>query len=173
MYCIPYLNHNAKLADSTQKYWTPQDVYMMQQALKLAEYGSQQGEVPVGAVLTHENRILATGYNQPIKTHDPTAHAEIIAIRNACQRLNNYRLPIGSTLYVTLEPCTMCVGSLIHARVTRLVFATFEPRAGMISSQINLIEQPFYNHQIQVQYGLMAYQSSQMLKAFFRQRRKK
>lgn len=149
------------------------DESFMQIALACAEYGAVQGEVPVGAVLVHENRIIATGYNQPILSHDATAHAEIIAIRKACQRLNNYRLPSGCMLYVTLEPCTMCLGALIHARLSRLVFATPEPRAGMLVSQQNFSEKGFYNHTMQVEQGLLAEQSQILLKAFFRERRKK
>lgn len=148
------------------------DESFMQIALACAKYGASQGEVPVGAVLVHDNHILATGYNQPIVSQDATAHAEIVAIRRACQRLHNYRLPIGCTLYVTLEPCTMCLGALIHARVSRLVFATPEPRAGMIVSQQNFSEKTFYNHALQVQQGLLAEQSQILLKDFFRQRRK-
>lgn len=145
----------------------------MQIAIACAEYGAGQGEVPVGAVLVQDNRIIATGYNQPIVTHDATAHAEIVTIRKACQMLNNYRLPFGCTLYVTLEPCTMCLGALIHARVSRLVFATPEPRAGMIVSQQNFSEKTFYNHAMQVEQGLLAGQSQILLKDFFRQRRTK
>lgn len=149
------------------------DESFMQIAIACAEYGAGQGEVPVGAVLVQDNRIIATGYNQPIVTHDATAHAEIVTIRKACQMLNNYRLPFGCTLYVTLEPCTMCLGALIHARVTRLVFATPEPRAGMIVSQQNFSEKTFYNHAMQVEQGLLAGQSQILLKDFFRQRRTK
>lgn len=147
------------------------DESFMQIAIACAEYGAGQGEVPVGAVLVQDNRIIATGYNQPIVTHDATAHAEIVTIRKACQMLNNYRLPVGCTLYVTLEPCTMCLGALIHARVSRLVFATPEPRAGMIVSQQNFSEKTFYNHAMQVEQGLLAGQSQILLKDFFRQRR--
>lgn len=149
------------------------DESFMQIAIACAEYGAGQGEVPVGAVLVQDNRIIATGYNQPIVTHDATAHAEIVTIRKACQMLNNYRLPFGCTLYVTLEPCTMCLGALIHARVSRLVFATPEPRAGMIVSQQNFSEKTFYNHAMQVEQGLLAGQSQILLKDFFRQRRTK
>lgn len=148
------------------------DESFMQIALTCAEYGAGQGEVPVGAVLVQDNRIIATGYNQPILAHDATAHAEIVTIRRACQRLTNYRLPIGCTLYVTLEPCTMCLGALIHARVSRLVFATTEPRAGMLVSQQNFSEKSFYNHHLQVEHGLLAEQSQILLKTFFQERRK-
>ena len=156
---------------TTNKFWSNQDVHWMHFAIELAHCGASRGEVPVGAVLVHENEVIGKGFNEPIGRCDATAHAEIVALRDACQRLNNYRLPQHTTLYVTLEPCTMCIGALIHARVNRLVYAAFEPRAGMVNSQINLPMQPFYNHSIQVQQGLCAEHSSKMLKTFFRQRR--
>ena len=153
-------------------FWSLQDVEWMQQALTLAKEGAEHGEVPVGAILVHNQQIVGQGFNEPIGRHDATAHAEIVALREACTRLENYRLPLQTTLYVTLEPCTMCIGALIHARVGRLVYAASEPRAGMVGSQMNLTEQPFYNHNIQVDTGLCREHSSQMLKDFFRQRRK-
>ncbi|MDN6275162.1 tRNA adenosine(34) deaminase TadA [Psychrobacter sp.] len=153
-------------------YWPMEDVEWMQEALKLAKQGSALGEVPVGAILVHNQQVIGQGYNEPISRHDATAHAEIVALRNACENLRNYRLPIGTTLYVTLEPCTMCVGALIHARVGRLVYAASEPRAGMVGSQMDLSLQPFYNHTMKVYKGLCADHSSQMLKSFFRERRK-
>jgi len=156
---------------TTSKFWSLQDVQWMRYALVLAKQGAECGEVPVGAVLVHDDMVIGSGFNEPIGRHDATAHAEIIALRDACLRLNNYRLPLQTTLYVTLEPCTMCVGALIHARVDRLVYAASEPRAGMVGSQMNLPTQPFYNHQIKTHQGLCADHSSQMLKAFFRQRR--
>ncbi|TXD98220.1 tRNA adenosine(34) deaminase TadA [Psychrobacter frigidicola] len=156
---------------STTKFWSIQDVKWMNYALELARCGAGRGEVPVGAVLVHEQIAIGKGFNEPIGRHDATAHAEIVALRDACQRLSNYRLPLETTLYVTLEPCTMCVGALIHARVNKLVYAAFEPRAGVVSSQMNLPMQPFYNHSIQVHQGLCAEHSSEMLKAFFRKRR--
>ncbi len=171
--------------------FTPTDHHYMTLALSLAQQGAEQGEVPVGAILVQfsetplpvggvgggidnpQGKILAEGYNQPILSHDPTAHAEIVALRCACHLLQNYRLPPNTCLYVTLEPCTMCVGALIHARLSRLVFATHEPRAGMVGSQANLLEQDFYNHKISVQSGLLAKESSQILKVFFKERRAK
>jgi tRNA(adenine34) deaminase len=152
-------------------FWTLEDTKWMNQALSLAQCGGASGEVPVGAVLVHQQQMIGSGFNEPIGRHDATAHAEIIALRAACLHLNNYRLPLQTTLYVTLEPCTMCIGALIHARVDKLIYAASEPRAGMVGSQMNLTTQPFYNHHITTHAGLCAQHSAQMLKAFFRQRR--
>ncbi len=152
-------------------FWSVEDIKWMTEALKLAKQGAEREEVPVGAVLVHNDQIIGQGFNEPIGRCDATAHAEIVALREACANLNNYRLPLNTTLYVTLEPCTMCVGAMIHARVSKLVYATSEPRAGMVGSQMNLPAQPFYNHQIRTYQGLCAEHSSQMLKYFFRQRR--
>ncbi|MBB3107450.1 tRNA(Arg) A34 adenosine deaminase TadA [Psychrobacter luti] len=156
---------------STSTFWSLEDVSWMQQALSLAKQGAAREEVPVGAILVYNQQIIGQGFNEPIGRHDATAHAEIVALRDACMRLSNYRLPLQTTLYVTLEPCTMCIGALIHARVDRLIYAASEPRAGMVGSQMNLATQPFYNHSIQVHQGLCGEHSSQMLKGFFRQRR--
>ncbi|MFA9485619.1 MULTISPECIES: tRNA adenosine(34) deaminase TadA [unclassified Moraxella] len=156
---------------SSLKFWSPTDVIMMNQALTLARHGAERGEIPVGAVVVHDGQILGEGFNCPIGTHDPTHHAEIVALRQACRWVQNYRLPIGSTLYVTLEPCTMCFGSLIHARVSRVVFGAYEPKAGAVASQLNLAKEPFYNHTIAIQGGLLANESSMMLSQFFKQRR--
>lgn len=156
---------------STHTFWLIDDVKWMQKALNLAKQGAAREEVPVGAILVHNQQMIGQGFNEPIGRHDATAHAEIIALRDACRRLNNYRLPLQTTLYVTLEPCTMCIGALIHARVDRLIYAASEPRAGMVGSQMNLAAESFYNHRIQVFKGLCREHSSQMLKAFFRERR--
>ncbi|MDE4454730.1 tRNA adenosine(34) deaminase TadA [Psychrobacter sp. DAB_AL62B] len=170
----PFMKVNTLIGEQikTVIFWSVEDVQWMQQALKLAKTGAEHGEVPVGAILVHNQQMIGQGFNEPIGRHDATAHAEIVALRAACARLKNYRLPLQTTLYVTLEPCTMCVGALIHARVARLVYAASEPRAGMVGSQINLPMQPFYNHHIQVHRGLCSEHSSQMLKTFFRERRK-
>ena len=165
----PYQLTSSLLSAST--FWSLEDFKWMQEALELAKQGAAHEEVPVGAILVHNQQIIGQGFNEPIGRHDATAHAEIIALRDACTRLQNYRLPLQTTLYVTLEPCTMCIGALIHARVDRLVYAASEPRAGMVGSQMNLAAQPFYNHSIQVNKGLCGEHSSQILKAFFRQRR--
>lgn len=165
----PFQAVNYQLA--TDEFWSVEDVKWMHEALNLAKQGAEHGEVPVGAILVHNQQIIGQGFNEPIGRHDATAHAEIVALRDACRRLNNYRLPLQTTLYVTLEPCTMCIGALIHARVDRLIYAASEPRAGMVGSQMNLAAESFYNHRIQVYKGLCREHSSQMLKAFFRQRR--
>ena len=165
----PFQAVNYQLA--IDEFWSVEDVKWMHEALNLAKQGAEHGEVPVGAILVHNQQIIGQGFNEPIRRHDATAHAEIIALRDACRRLNNYRLPLQTTLYVTLEPCTMCIGALIHARVDRLIYAASEPRAGMVGSQMNLAAESFYNHRIQVYKGLCHEHGSQMLKAFFRQRR--
>lgn len=165
----PFQAVNYQLA--TDEFWSVEDVKWMHEALNLAKQGAEHGEVPVGAILVHNQQIIGQGFNEPIGRHDATAHAEIVALRDACRRLNNYRLPLQTTLYVTLEPCTMCIGALIHARVDRLIYAASEPRAGMVGSQMNLAAESFYNHRIQVYKGLCREHSSQMLKAFFRERR--
>jgi tRNA(adenine34) deaminase len=149
------------------------DEQCMQRALQLATQAAQHGEVPVGAVLVCDGQIIGEGYNQPISTHDPTAHAEIVAIRHACQQLQNYRLPEHTTLYVTLEPCTQCVGALVHARVAQVIFAATEPRAGSLISARQLMQRGFYNHYFGYRGGLLEAQSRQMLQQFFRQRRQK
>ena len=158
---------------SAASYWSLSDVEFMQAALALAKKGATKEEVPVGAVLVHEGNIIGEGFNQPILSCDPTSHAEIVALREACKGLQNYRLPSNTTLYVTLEPCTMCLGALIHARLARLVFATQEPRAGMVGSQLNLAEMDFYNHKIEVNSGLLQPESQKILKYFFKARRNK
>lgn len=154
------------------QFWSLDDVAMMQQALALAKQGAAAGEIPVGALLVHDGQIIGQGYNCPIGTHNPTAHAEIVALQDACARLNNYRLPKDTTLYVTLEPCTMCFGALIHARVTRVVYGASEPKSGAVGSRLSLHQMDFYNHHIAVQNGLLACECSQVLSNFFKQRRK-
>lgn len=164
--------HQAQLTDfSALNFWSLFDVAMMNHALALAKVGAKLGEIPVGAVVVCDGQIIGEGYNCPINTQDPTAHAEIVAIRQACARVQNYRLPPDSTLYVSLEPCTMCFGSLIHARVSRVVFGAYEPKAGAVVSQLSLPQHDFYNHAITIQGGLLANQSSAILSGFFKQRR--
>ena len=138
----------------------------------LAQYAESADEVPVGAVLVVDEAIVGEGWNRSIGACDPTAHAEIQALRSAARACNNYRLP-RSTLYVTLEPCAMCLGAMIHARVERLVFAAYEPRAGAVVSQLQLLEKPHFNHHVEWLGGVMEAESRALLKAFFRRRRRK
>lgn len=142
----------------------------MRRALALADRAANEGEVPVGAVLVRDQQLLGEGWNQVVGTADPTAHAEVIALRDAGRVAGNYRLP-GSTLYVTLEPCTMCVGALVHARVAHLVFATKEPKAGVVCSTCALLDEPRYNHRVSWLGGVLAEESASRLQAFFRERR--
>jgi tRNA(adenine34) deaminase len=143
----------------------------MARALELAEQAAAQGEVPVGAVLVIDGQIVGEGCNAQIGMHDPTAHAEVLALRAAAARLENYRLP-GSTLYVTLEPCSMCCGALVHARVGSLVFAATEPRAGAVCSTRQLLDEDAFNHRVNWRQDEGAAESSAaLLKAFFRARR--
>lgn len=147
------------------------DRHWMQQALLQAERAAAVGEVPVGAVLVDEdNQLLAASHNQPISTHDPTAHAEIMVLREAAQRVNNYRL-LGSTLYVTLEPCVMCVGAMIHARVKRLVYGAVEYKTGAIESACRLLDDIRFNHLIEIESGVLQQDCAQILSDFFARRR--
>ena len=142
----------------------------MAYALQLATKGEAIGEVPVGAVIVQDEKIIGEGFNQPISSHDPTAHAEIIALRQAAALVQNYRL-VGSTIYVTLEPCTMCVGALVHARIARLVFGTAESKAGAVVSKSQLLDNDYFNHQVDYSGGLMAQQCQHQLSNFFVMRR--
>lgn len=142
----------------------------MSHALKLAARAGQEGEVPVGAIVVSEGQVLGEGWNQMIASNDPTAHAEIVAIRAATAACSNYRLS-QATLYATLEPCTMCAGAMIHARVQHLVFAAYEPKAGVICSRCELLDEAWYNHKIVWQGGVLAEQSGTLLQAFFKSRR--
>lgn len=150
--------------------FTAQDIAFMQRALMLAREGEQRGEVPVGAVLVREGEIVGEGFNAPISRHDPTAHAEVVALREAAAKSGNYRLD-NTTLYVTLEPCTMCVGALVHARVARVVFAASEPKAGSLVSARRQLDSGYYNHVFRFQGGLLAEEAGAMLSDFFRRRR--
>lgn len=147
-----------------------QDEAFMRLAIKQAELGAASGEVPVGAVLVRDGEVLGRGYNCPILSHDPSAHAEMVAIREAASRVANYRLP-GSTLYITLEPCSMCAGLIVHARIARVVYGASEPRAGVAASQGRFFAEPFLNHRVLVEGGLLAEECGEMLKRFFRERR--
>lgn len=146
------------------------DVRFMRRALELAGEAGAAGEVPVGAVLVRGDEIVGEGRNGPIVSSDPTAHAEILALREAGERLGNYRL-VGTTLYVTLEPCAMCAGAMVHARVDRLVFGAADPKTGAAGSVFNLTAAPQLNHSIGVTAGVLETDCSQLLRDFFRARR--
>ncbi|MEN9464108.1 MAG: hypothetical protein RL217_289 [Pseudomonadota bacterium] len=146
------------------------DEDFMRLALVQAQQAYALGEVPVGAVVVQHGQVIATGFNQPISSTDPSAHAEVVALRQAAKQLNNYRL-LDCTLYVTVEPCTMCAGLLIHSRIARVVFGTTEPKAGAMGSALNLPAQPFYNHVLKVDGGVLAAQCSQLMSDFFAKRR--
>jgi len=146
------------------------DIRWMEYALALAERGAQEGEVPVGAVLVKDGEVIGEGWNRPISTHDPTAHAEIVALRQAAQRLGNYRLT-GSTLYVTLEPCLMCAGAMIHARVERLVFGASDPKRGAVNSTAHAFDTQGLNHRVVFTGGVLAQACAECLQGFFRARR--
>ena len=150
--------------------FTPADEQAMRIALDQALNAQLAGEVPVGAVIMRAGQVIATGYNRPITTHDPTAHAEIVALRHAAQLLENYRLP-ECELFVTLEPCAMCAMALMHARFRRVVFAAHDPRTGAAGSVVDLFAQGSLNHQTEVQGGLLAEPASRLLRAFFVERR--
>lgn len=143
----------------------------MREALQLADQAKKLGEVPVGALLVLDGEIIGRGYNQPIVSSDPTAHAEIVALRDAATKTGNYRLP-GSTLVVTVEPCTMCAGALIHARVQQLVFGAREPRAGAVRSSAGVLDNPTLNHRVEVIEGVMAAECSDLMTDFFSARRR-
>ena len=142
----------------------------MREALAQAAVARVRGEVPVGATVVLDGQVIGLGYNRPIGAHDPTAHAEIVALRAAAARLGNYRLS-GATLYVTIEPCQMCVGAMVHARIARLVYGAREPKAGAIESAMRAHEHPALNHRIAVTGGVLEEECRAMLQAFFRESR--
>ncbi|MDX9741626.1 MAG: tRNA adenosine(34) deaminase TadA [Gammaproteobacteria bacterium] len=146
------------------------DLSHMQHALELARRGAAQGEVPVGAVLVHGGRVVGEGYNRPVCSHDPTGHAEMIALRAGAETLGNYRLG-GATLYVTLEPCIMCAGAIVHARVSRLVYGAPDPKGGAAGSVFDLFSSHRINHRVKVEGGLLAAECGAVLREFFRARR--
>ena len=147
-----------------------EDEKFMRRALELAREGERAGEVPVGCVVVKDGEIIGEGFNHPITAHDPTAHAEIGAMREAAQKLGNYRL-VDTTLYVTLEPCTMCAGAMVHARVKRLVFGANEPRTGAVGSVYDIVRDERLNHRLEVTAGVLDEESGVMLREFFRTRR--
>ena len=146
------------------------DARFMRLAIELARRADSVGEVPVGALLVRAGVVVGEGFNAPIGKNDPTAHAEIVALRNATQKAGNYRL-VNSTLYVTIEPCAMCAGALVHARVERLVFAAREPRAGAVISNLQLLDQAFLNHHVAWTEGVCAEEAAALIRDFFQRRR--
>ncbi|MEO8075795.1 MAG: tRNA adenosine(34) deaminase TadA [Acidobacteriota bacterium] len=149
----------------------PSDERFMRAALEQAVEGQRRGEVPVGAVVVLDGIVIGEGFNQPIGSHDPTAHAEVMALRDAGRRVANYRLS-GATMYVTLEPCQMCVGAMIHARIARLVYGPPEPKAGAIESAMRAHEHPALNHRLEATGGVLEAECRSLLQEFFRDRRK-
>ena len=147
-----------------------QDLEFMQLALVEAQKARALGEVPVGAVLVSDNQVIATGHNQPINNNDPSAHAEVVTLRVAGQNLSNYRLP-NTTLYVTLEPCMMCCGAIMHARISRVVYGAADAKTGCVHSVLNLFDNPQLNHHTMVEGGVLAEECAQVLKDFFKERR--
>lgn len=147
------------------------DVEFMRAALEQAAVAEALGEVPVGAVITYQETIVGRGYNCPITTNDPTAHAEVMALRNTGRNVKNYRL-LNCTLYVTLEPCAMCIGALFHARIERLIYAATDPKTGVCGSVIDLPAETRLNHHMQVEGGILADEARMQLKHFFAERRK-
>ena len=146
------------------------DHQFMQQAIEQAKLAAIAGEVPVGAVLVRDGQVISAGFNQPISNSDPSAHAEMMAIRSAAQSISNYRLP-GSTLYVTLEPCIMCAGAILHARVDRVVFGAVDPKTGAAGSVLDVFSERRINHHTQVEGGVLGQECGQLLRDFFKERR--
>jgi tRNA(adenine34) deaminase len=146
------------------------DTFWMQRALELAQMAGERGEVPVGAVLVRDEQVIGEGWNCPIGQHDPSAHAEINALRAAARETGNYRL-LNSRLYVTVEPCVMCAGALIHARVSEVIYGAPEPKTGAAGSAFDIFNSPKHNHHVVVRGGVLAEQAAQLLQAFFKARR--
>ena len=150
--------------------WSDSDIGHMRAAISEAKIAAQAGEVPVGAVVVVDDEIIASGINRTISDSDPSAHAEIVALRAAAHELDNYRLT-GATLYVTLEPCTMCMGALVQARIDRLVFGAYDPKAGAAGSAIDLTDSPAFNHSFEINGGVLADECGEVLSTFFAKRR--
>ncbi len=146
------------------------DEHWMGEALKFARQAQDAGEVPVGAIIVKQEQIIASGYNHPIKSHDPSAHAEMVALRKAGDRLKNYRL-LDTTLYVTLEPCIMCAGAMIHARINRLVFGARDSKTGSAGGRVDMLDRALFNHEIDVTADVLGEQCSGLLRDFFIQKR--
>lgn len=156
--------------DQVSPEFSPSDLHWMRHALTLAQQAASMQEVPVGAVVVRDGVVLGAGFNHPISGCDPTAHAEIAALRAACSREKNYRLP-GATLYVTIEPCAMCAGAIVHARMGRVVFGALEPKAGAVVSTQRFFEQPQLNHAVSFEGGCLADECRQTISDFFKSRR--
>lgn len=151
---------------------TAQDEHFMRRALREAKRGFEEDEVPVGAVVVHEGLVLARAHNRPIHLKDPSAHAEVLALRRAARKLGNYRLT-GCTLYVTIEPCVMCAGAITQARLRRVVFGASDPKAGASGSALTVLNHPKLNHQVEISSGVMAEDCARLLREFFRRKRKR
>jgi tRNA(adenine34) deaminase len=149
---------------------TSQDIFFMEQALLLAKQAESVDEVPVGAIVVINNEVIGAGFNCSILTSDPTAHAEIVALRKAAQKMRNYRLP-EATLYVTLEPCIMCIGAILHARIKRLVFGANDPKVGVIANVFKILEKKKLNYRIEFQEGVLAFECGKILADFFQNKR--
>lgn len=160
--CVPVIMSGSDLTD---------DECWMARAIKLAQMAEAAGEVPVGALLVHEGKVIGEGWNRPISSHDATAHAEIMALRSATENINNYRLPKDTSLYVTLEPCPMCAGAMVHARVSRVVYGATDPRAGAAGSVFNILDSKELNHRAEIVANVMASRCSELLTKFFKERR--
>ena len=148
-----------------------EDEKWMKIAISEANLANNEGEIPVGAVIIQNNKLIVKAHNQPIINHDPTAHAEVEALRKAGRKLKNYRLS-GSTLYVTLEPCAMCLGAMMHARIERIVFGASDPKTGVCGSKADLTSETFFNHRIKVQGGVLEKETKNLLQSFFKSKRK-
>ncbi len=146
------------------------DKDFMQRAFELAKKAEALDEVPVGAIIVYEDRVIGEGWNQPITSNDPTAHAEIMALRDAGEKIGNYRLP-NATIYVTLEPCTMCAGAIIHARLSRLVYAVDDPKTGACGSVFNLLQTDELNHKVDIEKGVMEEECQSLIRSFFKEKR--
>ncbi|MCF7980336.1 MAG: tRNA adenosine(34) deaminase TadA [Pseudomonadales bacterium] len=154
---------NQEILNSIHEKW-------MLEALYLAQLAEQQDEVPVGAVVVLDNQIIGRGFNQPISANDPTAHAEVMALRDAAKHQGNYRL-VDCTLYVTIEPCAMCAGAMVHARIKQLVYGASEPKSGVITSHLKLLDAGHLNHKVEVQGGILASECAERMSLFFKRRR--
>lgn len=146
------------------------DKKYMQRAFELAKEAQAHDEVPVGAVIVYQDQIIGEGWNQPISSNDPTAHAEIIALRDAAKKLNNYRLP-DATMYVTLEPCAMCAGAIVHARLAKLVYAIDDPKTGAGGSVFNIMQTDELNHKVEIEEGIMEDECRSLIQNFFKEKR--